>query len=142
MRRHSTGLAATAFWFWRFRAARRSRQLRRIHHDRDKSRHEFQRNPLRAAKKPQTSYAAPFQHATIAVTYCCPSVHVAPAPVVEYMTPATAVSFTFPAPAVNAAPAPDVEYILPAPAVVHGTPASTCMLRRRLTANTSVLCQR
>ena len=76
-------------------------------------------------QKPQISYAAPFQHAAIAVTYCGPSVHVAPAPVVEYMTPATAVSYAFPAPAVNAAPATDVEYILSARAVMYGSPAPT-----------------
>ena len=123
-RRHSRGFAATAYWFWRFRAVRRSRQLRVIRHHRDRSRHEFQRNPVRAAKTTEQLRRC-FPARSNTVIYCGPSVHVAPAPVVEYMTPAAAESFALPAPAEIAAPAPDVEYIFPAPAVVYGSLALT-----------------
>ena len=63
--------------------------------------------------------AAFFKHAAAAVTYCGPSQHVAPAPVVENMIPVTAGSCASPARAVNAAPAPDVECVSP------GSPAPT-----------------
>ena len=50
----------------------------------------------------------------------------APAPVVEYITPAPAAVSVAPAPVLYAAPAPVVEYIAPAPAVIRG--ASTCVV--------------
>ena len=107
-----------------FRAVQRSRQSRGIHDDRDRSRHEPRRYPF-VLQKPQISYAALFQRAAAAVTYCGPPEHVAPAPVVENMIPVTAVSGASRARAVNAAPAPDVEYVSPAPALIYGSPAST-----------------
>ena len=81
--------------------------------------------PSYELQQPKISYAAPFQHTSPAVTCRGPSVHVAPALVVKYMTSATAVSNASSAPAVNAAPAPDVEFFLPAPAVNYGCPPPT-----------------
>ena len=66
--------------------------------------------PPYVLQKPQVSYGAPFQHTTPAVTYCGLSVHVAPAPVVEYIS------------AVNAASAVEVESISPAPVVSCAAP--------------------